>query len=679
MTINIKQVLAGARHGAIASIIGAGLAAIKPHTKQSVVEWAEENRLLPASAAVPGRYRVATTPYARDILECFHPDHPARVIVFQKGAQIGGSDIGYNALGFWMSNAPGNIILALPTEKLYKEVSRGRIAPMISSSPALAAITSDENKRDGKNSVDRKEFAGGVLTIVTAKSAPSLRLMNARYVVADEIDGYPINIPGEGDPMDLLGKRTNTYKFESKFFATSTPLLEDSSRIAKMYNATDRRRYFVPCPRCGDMQTLRWAADENKGGDGIVCATMVWDRDDPSSARMRCGHCAHEFDESHKDEIIAGGKWQATAKSTTGAGSVGFHLSALYSPYGWYSWEQAVDEYEKSMHDENKRQVFVNTVLGEAFAHYNYRPTLNIKNAAPVRYGDAGITAPLECLVATAGIDVQHNRFEAYIYGWGIGEMPFALDYFVVKGDMSSAATWRELERRLLGLEYTRPDGRVIRPAAQAIDSGGRNTLDVYRWALGAQSRGMRRLIVCKGVPGYDRQICKMASRPIRRKVLPRAVDLYQIGVDTCKSTIYKKIADGEWTTPVAWASGDNLENEYYLQLTSEAREKRYQHGFAKHFWCKTRERNEALDCAVYAYAALKFLDVRWELLAKRMAATPAHKPLVSPKPTKKAAPANKPTATTAPPQPDKELPPTKPRRRVIVNYGDIQRRRRGM
>ena len=294
----------------------------------------------------------------------------------------------------------------------------------------------------------------------------------------------------------------------------------------------------------------------------------------------------------------------------------------MFSPVGWYSLSQAVTEYENCLADESKKQVWQNTVLGLPYAYAHYRPSLNIDTAELVSYGVKGVHLPNDVLCMTVGMDTQGHRVEGYVWGWGLEEKPFLIDHFVIKGDTKKADFWQKVEELITGLNYKRADGRVMAPSSFAIDSGGTSTVEVYKWWLGATLRGkVRRLLCCKGVPGYDKPLIKLSSRKHTRKGLSGAIDLHNIGVDSGKSNIYELIEKREVVFPVSWANGDHLDKEFFLQLTAEVQEKIFKNGQAQHRWKNKRERNEALDCAVLALAAMKKLNVDWKTLNEKVGA----------------------------------------------------------
>ncbi|HYD30137.1 MAG TPA: phage terminase large subunit family protein [Azospirillaceae bacterium] len=232
---------------------------LTPDPALTVSQWADRHRILsPRASAEPGRYRTDRTPYMRAIMDALSPSHPARRVVFMKAAQVGATESGNCFIGYVIHHAPGPMLAVQPTVELAKRFSRQRIDPLIAESPVLRERVKPSRARDAGNTVLSKEFPAGLLVITGANSAVGLRSMPARYLFLDEVDAYPPSADEEGDPVALAEARTRTFSWRSKVFLASTPTIHGVSRIEREYAATDQRRFFVPCPHCGQRQWLRF-------------------------------------------------------------------------------------------------------------------------------------------------------------------------------------------------------------------------------------------------------------------------------------------------------------------------------------------------------------------------------------------------------------------------------------
>jgi phage terminase large subunit GpA-like protein len=596
------------------------------------------------ASAEPGRWRTDRTPYLREIMDCLSPSSPVQRVVFMKSAQVGGSECGNNWLGFIVHHAPGPTMMVQPTVDTAKRFSKQRLAPMIEETPLLKALIDDNKSRDASNTMMSKEFRGGVLVLTGANSAVGLRSMPVRYLFLDEVDAYPGDVDGEGDPVGLAEKRTTTFA-RRKILLVSTPTVKETSRIEREYEASDQRRFFVPCPHCGHMQWLKWA-------------NLKYQNDDPQTAQYLCEaeDCGAFIDERHKGTMLAGGEWRATAHSDGKA--AGFHISALYSPLGWKSWAEIVAEFIAAKGDAPSLKTWVNTVLGETW-----------EDAYAVRIGAEGLearaelyepgVAPEGVLAVTAGIDVQDNRIAVLLVGWGDGEESWRLYHQEIYGDPSLPQIWEELDTLLLR-PIRRADGGAMRLEAACIDSGGHFTHEVYAYA---RERRNARVMAIKGQSQRGKVAIGKPTKVdlnFRGKVLAKGAEVYPVGSDTIKSVVYARLKHNA-PGPGFYHFYASLPHEYFEQLTAERQVTKYIRGFPVREWVKKAgARNEALDCEVYAYAAMQWLYTRhnrrtiWDTLRKKLGL-----------PEKPVAP-----DTTAPPKPEKPEPKPQQRRIAQVKKG---------
>src|SRR5690606_31817221 len=298
---------------------------LTPDPWLTVSEWSDTHRWLSSRAsAEPGRYRTERTPYMRAIMDALSPGDPTQRVVFMKAAQVGATEAGNNWIGFVIHQAPGPMLAVQPTVELAKRNSRQRIDPLIDESPELRERVKPARSRDAGNTMLSKEFAGGILIMTGANSAVGLRSTPARYIFLDEVDAYPASADEEGDPVTLAEARSLTFAHRRKIFLVSTPTIRGLSRIEREFEASDRRRFFVPCPHCGAMQWLKFER-------------MRWEKGRQETASQQCGDYEQSITEHHKTSMLDAGEWRATAEAADPS-TIGFHLSALYSPVGWLSW-----------------------------------------------------------------------------------------------------------------------------------------------------------------------------------------------------------------------------------------------------------------------------------------------------------------------------------------------------
>ncbi|AXS39705.1 phage terminase large subunit family protein [Breoghania sp. L-A4] len=559
---------------------------LAPEPQLSVSEWADRNRVLPATNAEPGAWRTSRVPYLREIMDCLSVASPVERVVFMKGAQTGGTEAGMNAIGYWISHAPGLILAVWPSIDMVRRNSRTRIEPLIEGTPAIRERIAPPKSRDSGNTITLKEFPGGALVMTGANSATGLRSTPARYLVLDEVDAFPADADEEGDPVALAIQRTVTFRGRRKILLISTPTIAGVSRIEKAYAESDRRKFFVPCPHCATHQVLEWSG-------------VTWDADSPRAAFYSCRACGGVIEERDKPDMLAKGEWRATA---TGDGlTAGFHLSALYSPFE--SWGEIAVDFLACKSDPVRLKSWVNLKLGEAFEDRETAPveadTL-MARAEATDGEDWGELLPDGVALITAGIDTQDDRLEAEIVGWGMGEESWSLDYQVFWGDPAKPDVWRQLDGYLARrFRHPRavPDLAV---AAVAIDTGGHRTGEVMKYV---QARQNRRVWAIKGrggpgVPAWP----KRPPKPKRNALAP----LFIIGVDGIKHTLLARLRITE-PGPGCCHFPAERDRDWFLGLTAERPVRKWKKGVAKIEWVKdSGVRNEPLDCRVYAAAALQ-------------------------------------------------------------------------
>jgi phage terminase large subunit GpA-like protein len=436
---------------------------LKPDPLLTVSEWADRYRVLSQRASSePGRWRTERTPYLREIMDCLSPASPVQRVALMKGAQIGGTECGNCWIGYGIHQAPGPMMAVAPTVELAKRNSKQRIDPLIEESEVLRERVKERRSRDSGNTVLSKEFPGGVLILTGANSAVGLRSMPARYLFLDEVDGYPGDVEGEGDPILLAERRSATFQ-RRKILLVSTPKTKSLSRVQREYEASDQRRYFVPCPHCGERQTLE-------------LANLRWPEGRPREAEYACTHCGAPIGERYKTWMIEQGAWRPTAPGD--GRTAGFHLSSLYSPVGWLSWADAAEMYEQAQKTPDLMKGFVNTVLGLPFEEEAEAPEWQRLYERREGYR-IGIVSE-RGLFLTAGADVQKDRIEVEVVAWGRGEESWSVDYHLIEGDTARAEVWAKLDA-LLARDWPHASGHTLPIRVMCVDAGYA-TQDVYAW-----------------------------------------------------------------------------------------------------------------------------------------------------------------------------------------------------
>lgn len=581
---------------------------LRPDEPLTLSEWSDKYRVLSSkSSALPGKWRTATTPYLKEPMDVLSSDPHVQRVALMFGAQLGKSEILVNFTGWQILSMPSPCLLIQPTIDMCKRFSTQRLQPLLDETPALSERVPNSKSRDSSRTMFSVEYPGGLYILTSSSSATGLRSMPARFVLADEIDAYPVDVgaktgEGEGDPLSLAEKRTTTFGNRRKVLMTSTPTIKDFSRIEKEFLLSDRRYYFVACPICNHRQRLEWAQ-------------VRWDDDDPSTARYECRSCKKSFDETHKGRMLAEGEWRATSKGD--GKTAGFQLSGLYSPPGWLSWADMVDEFLKAKGDQALLRSWTNTRLGEP-----YEELMSTKiDAAGLlerceNYQEGKL--PNGVLVITIGVDVQGGGGSASdalhysVWGWGEGEEAWLIKHAVIEGDPCREDVWKQLDM-VIQQDWIHADGKSLKADVIACDSGGHATAEVYNWARN------RKALNCIAIKGQSQRGKPPIGKPtkvdlnFKGQLLKKGALVYPVGGDVVKTTLFGRLRHNE-PGPGCLHFHATTGEKYFLELTAERQQVTFRKGFAVKNWVKKPgARNEAIDTLTYAYSGLQYMISKYD------------------------------------------------------------------
>ncbi len=564
---------------------------IAPPPNLTVSQWADKFRRLSREyASEPGRWKTDRAPYQRGIMDCVTDSRVRRVTVMA-AAQTGKTEIELNIFGYLVDVDPCSILWVWPSEDLGESFSKERLAPTIQDTPVLREKIRDVKSRSSDNTILSKKFPGGYVAIVGANSPKKLASRPVRALLMDEIDGYPASAGTEGDPRKLAEKRVTTY-WNSLVIQTSTPTITDLSPIDSEWKKGTMERWYWPCPKCGKDVNPRWEL-------------LIWQGREENPV-MRCPHCGKESEEQHWKR--QNGRWIADHPERRKHRS--FHLTGLISP--WISWPELVEEYIEAKESGGIQalQVFYNTRLARTWDAIDSSIELETLEQHKEEYK----MPPLGVLVLTAGVDIQDDRLEVEVVGWGIGYESWGIAYRVFVGNPArDMHVWSQLDD-LLKQQWIRADGQMLSVACVCIDSGGHATSQVYRFT---RLREDRRVYAVKGRGGAGVPQVSKPSRAGREKAL-----LFTLGVDQIKALLIARLKVEEPGPDYChWPASEETgyDEKYFDGLTAERRVvETTSQGARKVRWVKRtqKSRNEPLDCRVYATAAIAILSPNFERLA---------------------------------------------------------------
>lgn len=600
---------------------------LRPAPVESMARWADTWRQI-AKGPEKGQWRTSRTPYLAEPMECMGEGSTVEKVVMQFATQLGKTEVLYNTILQRIHRSPQDMMVVQPTLTDAKQHSRERFMPTVRRMPEVAKQLARPTSRDASTTWETKSLAGGsTLFFAGANSARSLASKPLGLVCCDEIDGYPLDVDGEGDPLTLIGERMSNFS-NRKLLLCSTPTIREFSRIEAEYLQSDRRRFWVPCPHCGEYQVLEWGSTTDHG--------IKWLKTEAGEARPEtavyvCQHHGCTIEEHAKTGMLAAGAWRADMPGAQMGLVAGFHLSKLYSPVGWRSWRWMVAKWIEARSaeragDTTKLKGFVNTSLAETWEDQGEKADHHAleKRAENYRLG----TVPWGGLVVTGATDVQGDRVECYAKAWGRGEESWLVDARIFYGDPSVAegqpgSVWNDVtEWRRQPFQHA--SGVTMRMRGHGIDTGYL-TQEVYAYVR----RHAHEKVLA--LDGRDKRAKAILGKPVDVEInhrglrLRKGVKLWPVGTYPAKALIYGRLRV-TGSGPGCMHFSTDLLGSYYEQLTAERLTTKYVRGHAVQEWVKPNgKRNEALDCEAYNLAVAHFLgiprftDQHWRSLEDRM------------------------------------------------------------
>lgn len=575
-----------------------GLAVPEP---EPVSEWADAHRII-TDGPEPGPWQTSRVPFLREPQDAMTPGNGIELVVLYKASQVAGTQAALNFAGTIIHRDPRNILWVLPDQGSQKKLTSDKLDPLLERTPALRDLVVAYKSRDRGNSAVEKRFVGGSIFLAKANAPTDLRGVTAPYIVLDEVDGFPAEAGEEGDPVTLAQRAAKTFRGRRKVIMISTPTRRGHSRIEAALLTTDAREYLVPCPGCGFAFAWKWKH-------------VQWPEGRRADACIVCPECGHPITETERQALIAAGAGTWTPTREAPAWARGYVIGGLLSP--WNSLAEMAVTHGNVCRFPTQHKAFRNLTLGDVWDDDGSVPPDTLSLLA--RCEDWGELVPPDVVALTVGVDTQDDRLELELVGWGRGFESWSLAHEVIQGSPGNAEPWELLDdfldRRFAHAREV-PDLPI---RGVCIDSGGHHTGAVYRYAT---PRLHRRIWAIKGRGGPIPVWEKSPPRVVNGTVKPVI-----IGTDTAKEEIYARL---KLATPGPGYCHfpDGREAEWFKQLTSERLVRKVVKGRQVSIWEPTpNTRQEALDCRVYAYAALCGLVaqglVRLDREADAMAARP--------------------------------------------------------
>ncbi|MFT3758449.1 phage terminase large subunit family protein [Thauera sp.] len=656
---------------AVATVARAITRAVAPRKALTVSEWADEHRYLSSKQSPkPGRWRTDNNPPLREPMDCFSARSPVQDIVLMFPIQFGKSEVETNAVGYIMEHAPGPLMVCLPGEVSMNKWINQKLNPLIDETPKVREVLTSTASRNAANQKDFKDFAGGQLYVEHAGSPARLKSTTVRYLLVDELTEFANSLKDGDDPLKMLEGRTSAFPSRYKRGYVSTPGVRGACRTTDLWERSDQRLYNVPCPHCGELQSLEWEGLTWPEGSTADTLKEVW---------YVCRECGALIEEHHKTQMLRDAKAGGIARwvpTHPGRRIRGYHINCLYYQIGMGPrWLDLVRMWLEAQGDPAALKTFVNDRLARAWEERslkNVRANLIKDRAEPIPLG----VAPWGVVWITAGVDTQDDRLEVQIVGWGRNRRGAILGYVVILGDPQHDEVWIELTD-LINRGIRHESGLLLPISATAIDGRGHRTQAVKDYARKALIRRPMVIFGAKAANAVPLSKPKIEDTTYKGKAdtSDNALRTWTVGTVNIKHTLYRRLAaDADLVEQAAadpkkqdpalrhFRFPDSLSDDYFGGLVSEI----FDPAKGRYVKRKGAARNEPLDTLVYAWAATQHPELQlekksakdWDADELRIAALAGKPPGAAaadhpqPAAAATAAPAPPPASTNQPTQP---------------------------
>lgn len=577
------------------------LRSFRPPQALTVSQWADKYRILSKEgSAESGRWRTSKTPYLKEIMDSF-TDPTIERIVMVSSSQIGKSEMELNAIGYIIHQDPGPILYIHPDLEAAEKFSTQRLAPMVRDMKVLRGKVRNAKRGDSRDTKLQKSFPGGLITLTGTHSPAALASAPIRYVICDERDRWKRSTGKEGDPFKLAEARQTTF-YNRKTIEVSTPTIKGNSPIVESYELGTQERWHTKCPHCGEyFEVIFKRLHYTKREEEVSGKTMTFVDD---KVEVECPHCGCLSTE--KQIRKQPHKWIANAPQAKAKKIRSFWLNTFSSP--WVSWSEIIQKYEDAQGNPEALKTVYNTCFGELWEELGATHGEEYYYERRESYGTLSNGTPIDVpegpVFLTMGVDIQDNRLEYEVVGFGHHKETWGIRKGMIDGSPADSTTWRKLDD-VLQHDWVRFNGQRMRISSTCIDSGGHYTTSVYEYC---RSHLAFHVFAIKGFGGDGVPFISPFSR-VHIGETNRLCRLYKIGVDSGKAAIMTNLCvedkgPGFCHFPSEEDKGYNL--RYFTGLLSERIEENEKTG--KRRWVKIpgHERNEPLDCRNYALAAFE-------------------------------------------------------------------------
>ena len=582
-----------------------------PPEQLSVTEWSDKyRRLSPENSAEAGQWRTSRTPYLKEIMDAFTDPKIHRLAVVAS-SQVGKTEMEMNMIGYMIDIDPGPAMFVLPTLDNGKDTSKRRIAPMIRDTKPLRKKVAASRSRANDNTLLKKAYPGGMLTITGSNSPASLASIPCRYVFGDERDRWAKDAGSEGDPWGLVEARTITF-YNYKMVEVSTPTIKGHSAIEKSFKLGTQEYWCVECPHCHKYHFITFddiKMEYHRIGEGKDKQFIV------DSAVYVCPSCRGVSSENEIKRQPK--KWIARNPEAYQNGVRSFWINSFSSP--WMSWKKICLKFLEAKDDPRKLQTVYNTLFGKLWEE---QQEIMDEDELMGRREEYDAELPDGVLCLTCGVDTQDDRLEYEVVGYGLDRHNWGIEKGYIFGKPSDDEVWERLDG-IIDRVWQLKNGRGLKISVTFVDSGGHYTQEVYEKC---RARKLKRVFAIKGKGGEG---IPYISPPSTAKIVKKGgvvgtTPLYIIGVDSGKEKIMSGLrAENQEIHRYHFPSNEDrgYDENFFNGLLSESMVFTETARGSRWKWMKLpgHNRNEALDCRNYANAAFRAMNPDLERLYQKI------------------------------------------------------------
>lgn len=604
------------RHpSALALVAGALASILQPPTVAVPSAWAQKHLVVADGPRAGSRWDPELTPQLVPVLDSLAQGSPWNKVALRKSAQVGATGIGIAWMASIIAMAPARAMVIFPTVATVQDYNREKLTPTIQASPELRRRVRDQHSRSSRGSTAlNKVFPGGSIVLTGANSSADLRSKTVKYQHRDEVDEWPLDLEGQGDPESLADGRFIAFHATGDYmaFVSSTPTIKGRSRIDDAYEAGDQRNWYVPCPQCGAEQKLVF-------GGADVSHGLKFEKQPPYRAHYVCVANGCVIPHEAKAEMVRRGRY--VAENEKGL-YPSFHVDALTSRLT--TWDKIAEAFLAAKDNPTKLKAFVNLWLGQSWEERGEAPEWKLLLQRRETYARGHL--PVGALIITLAVDVQGNGLFYEVVGWGADKQSWSLDAGFIEGDTADpeGAVWARLTE-LSERRYPDAYGGAWPADMIGVDAGF-NTEAVKNWV-----RGRPKAYALKGMPGWYLPPMGTPAKvdvTFRGKKRSRGALIWPVGTWPLKAEFYALLRkepphDGSEAHPQGFVHlAEHNDERFCRQIVAETLKEKEWRGRIVKEWVATGD-NHFHDCRVYGLALFDHLggnrwtDDQWRVLAQ--------------------------------------------------------------